>query len=56
MLVLYLGISPKHPEQDEKLLYNYIVKHYCDVHKVYFEYDENGWPDCLTRTQQHRYN
>jgi hypothetical protein len=28
------------------------TKHYCDVHKVYFEYDENGIPDCLTRIKR----
>lgn len=22
---------------------------YCDVHKVYFEFNEHGWPDCEER-------
>jgi hypothetical protein len=29
-------------------------KRFCDVHKVYFELDEDGWPDCLTRINENR--
>lgn len=25
------------------------MKHFCDIHKIYFEYDENGIPDCEKR-------